>query len=215
LRIYDYRARQYQPELGRFLQPDPKQFDAGDFNLYRYCHNDPVNNTDPTGLMPDGWEGYECRDDVAKGMLSGAAVASTVLGAPVAYEAAGSALFNIASRIPFVARLIGLGAASGTALRSREMVRSALMPGGKAIGQAGTKEAIREVQGGLKEAKSLFQQLTAGGQTVKSNNPGTLVQVEGGGTIGIRTVATGSPNTAATIDVNVPKIPIIKIKFNE
>jgi RHS repeat-associated protein len=215
LRIYDYRARQYQPELGRFLQPDPKQFDAGDYNLYRYCHNDPVNNTDPTGLMPDGWEGYECRDDVAKGMLSGAAVASTVLGAPVAYEAAGSALFNIASRIPFVARLIGLGAASGTALRSREMVRSALMPGGKAIGQAGTKEAIREVQGGLKEAKSLFQQLTAGGQTVKSNYPGTLVQVEGGGTIGIRTVATGSPNTAATIDVNVPKIPIIKIKFNE
>jgi RHS repeat-associated protein len=50
LRIYDYRARQYQPELGRFLQPDPKQFDAGDYNLYRYCHNDPVNKSDPTGL---------------------------------------------------------------------------------------------------------------------------------------------------------------------
>jgi RHS repeat-associated protein len=54
LRIYDYRARQYQPELGRFLQPDPKQFDAGDYNLYRYCNNDPVNKSDPTGtdLMP-------------------------------------------------------------------------------------------------------------------------------------------------------------------
>ena len=51
LRIYDYRARQYQPELGRFLQPDPKQFDAGDYNLYRYCHNDPVNKSDPTGLQ--------------------------------------------------------------------------------------------------------------------------------------------------------------------
>jgi uncharacterized protein RhaS with RHS repeats len=46
----------YQPELGRFLQPDPKQFDAGDYNLYRYCHNDPVNKSDPTGLQetPDG-----------------------------------------------------------------------------------------------------------------------------------------------------------------
>jgi RHS repeat-associated protein len=43
LRLYDYRARMYQPELGRFLQPDPKQFAAGDYNLYRYCHNDPVN----------------------------------------------------------------------------------------------------------------------------------------------------------------------------
>jgi RHS repeat-associated protein len=52
LRIYDYRARQYQPELGRFLQPDPKEFAAGDYNLYRYCHNDPVNKSDPFGLVP-------------------------------------------------------------------------------------------------------------------------------------------------------------------
>jgi RHS repeat-associated protein len=51
LRIYDYRARQYQPELGRFLQPDPQEFAAGDYNLYRYCHNDPVNRSDPTGLV--------------------------------------------------------------------------------------------------------------------------------------------------------------------
>ena len=50
LRLYDYRNRMYQPELGRFLQPDPKQFEAGDYNLYRYCHNDPVNFTDPDGL---------------------------------------------------------------------------------------------------------------------------------------------------------------------
>src|ERR1043166_4789845 len=50
MRIYDYRARMYQPELGRFLQPDPQGFGAGDYNLYRYCHNDPVNNSDPTGL---------------------------------------------------------------------------------------------------------------------------------------------------------------------
>ena len=49
-RIYDYRNRMYQPELGRFLQPDPKQFAAGDYNLYRYCHNDPVNRSDPMGL---------------------------------------------------------------------------------------------------------------------------------------------------------------------
>jgi hypothetical protein len=51
-RLYDFRARMYQPELGRFLQPDPKQFEAGDYNIYRYCHNDPVNRTDPFGLGP-------------------------------------------------------------------------------------------------------------------------------------------------------------------
>ena len=41
----------YQPELGRFLQPDPKEFAGGDYNLYRYCHNDPVNKNDPMGLL--------------------------------------------------------------------------------------------------------------------------------------------------------------------
>jgi RHS repeat-associated protein len=50
LKLYDFRNRMYQPELGRFMQPDPKEFDAGDYNLYRYCHNDPVNKADPFGL---------------------------------------------------------------------------------------------------------------------------------------------------------------------
>jgi RHS repeat-associated protein len=54
LKLYDYRNRMYQPELGRFLQPDPKEFGAGDYNLYRYCHNDPINKTDPFGLVPPG-----------------------------------------------------------------------------------------------------------------------------------------------------------------
>jgi RHS repeat-associated protein len=59
VRVYDYRARLYQPELGRFLQPDPKQFDAGDYNLYRYCHNDPVNKSDPFGLLEADHEDKE------------------------------------------------------------------------------------------------------------------------------------------------------------
>jgi RHS repeat-associated protein len=54
LHLYDYRNRMYQPELGRFLQPDPQEFAAGDYNLYRYCGNDPVNRRDPMGLI--SWE---------------------------------------------------------------------------------------------------------------------------------------------------------------
>src|SRR5205823_10773580 len=54
--IYEYRARAYHPGLGRFTEEDPKGFEAGDYNLFRYCHNDPEDLTDPMGLaanIPD------------------------------------------------------------------------------------------------------------------------------------------------------------------
>jgi RHS repeat-associated protein len=51
---YYYRARVYSPPLGRFLSQDPLGFDAGDYNLYRYVSNNPVNDVDPTGLQSGG-----------------------------------------------------------------------------------------------------------------------------------------------------------------
>ena len=48
--FYEYRARAYHPGLGRFMSEDPKGFDAGDYNWYRYCANDPLDKTDPMGL---------------------------------------------------------------------------------------------------------------------------------------------------------------------
>jgi len=47
-----YRARHYDPKLGRFLQPDPIGFAGGDTNLYSYVRNNPLNWTDPLGLAP-------------------------------------------------------------------------------------------------------------------------------------------------------------------
>jgi len=47
------QARYYDPVIGRFLSVDPTTFvDTGNpsyFNRYRYCANDPINCTDPTG----------------------------------------------------------------------------------------------------------------------------------------------------------------------
>jgi RHS repeat-associated protein len=51
---YEYRARAYNAELGRFMSEDPSLFDAGDYNLFRYCNNDPLDLTDPMGLAPVG-----------------------------------------------------------------------------------------------------------------------------------------------------------------
>jgi RHS repeat-associated protein len=57
--FYEYRARAYNPTLGRFMSEDPRLFDAGDYNLFRYCHNDPIDFTDPMGL--DGAPTYSPR----------------------------------------------------------------------------------------------------------------------------------------------------------
>ena len=48
--LYCMRAREYDPELGRFLQADPAG-DVDGLNLYAFAGNDPVQYYDPTGLF--------------------------------------------------------------------------------------------------------------------------------------------------------------------
>ena len=48
--LYYYRARYYDPTIGRFISRDPISFAGGDVNLYGYVQNNPVNKKDPFGL---------------------------------------------------------------------------------------------------------------------------------------------------------------------
>jgi len=50
--MYFYRARYYDPKVGRFVTKDPIGFKGGDYNLYGYVGNNPVNRVDPSGLKP-------------------------------------------------------------------------------------------------------------------------------------------------------------------
>jgi RHS repeat-associated protein len=56
LGLYDYRARFYDPTLGRFLQPDPIVPEPGNpqaLNRYAYVYNNPLRYTDPSGHVVD------------------------------------------------------------------------------------------------------------------------------------------------------------------
>ena len=64
-------ARVYIPALGRFAQLDPKV--GGSANGYDYVNQDPVNNTDPSGLENENW--------LVNGLT---AITSLVVGALVA-----------------------------------------------------------------------------------------------------------------------------------
>jgi len=65
---YHYRARMYDPQLGRFISSDPLGFRAGDPNLYRYVGNRPTGMTDPSGMA---WSWAAAGAGAALGAIGG------------------------------------------------------------------------------------------------------------------------------------------------
>jgi RHS repeat-associated protein len=106
--LYYYRARYYDPTIGRFITPDPIGFLAGDTNFYRYVGNDPVNFVDPSGLA--------CEGAIAAGGTLGAG-AGAVFGGGVSLVCdayTGGAC--VAVNAPVLAATTGGGAVGGAAL---------------------------------------------------------------------------------------------------
>jgi RHS repeat-associated protein len=56
-RIVKSWHRFYDPTTGRYISADPIGFFGGDFNLYAYVNNDPVNGVDP-GAVDLGGSGF-------------------------------------------------------------------------------------------------------------------------------------------------------------
>lgn len=89
-----YRARYYDPSVGRFTQRDPSGLSGG-INQYAYVNGNPVNYSDPWGLVATGPSGatntsyYDTfvsaasnlsASDVAHTVLTGASFAPSLIG---------------------------------------------------------------------------------------------------------------------------------------
>jgi RHS repeat-associated protein len=55
--LYYYRARYYDPNVGRFLNEDPIRSVSGTLNFYGYVENSSPNLMDPSGLCPSSPSG--------------------------------------------------------------------------------------------------------------------------------------------------------------
>jgi RHS repeat-associated protein len=62
--LYNYKARLYDPQIGRFISADtivPRPDDLQSLNRYSYCSNNPLVYTDPSGhtaTFGHGWAQY-------------------------------------------------------------------------------------------------------------------------------------------------------------
>ena len=59
-----YRARYYDPSIGRFISEDPITFAGSGTNFYEYVANNPANWTDPTGMCDPSKDIKECLEKV-------------------------------------------------------------------------------------------------------------------------------------------------------
>ncbi|MGP4001434.1 RHS repeat-associated core domain-containing protein [Streptomyces sp. 8N706] len=100
--LYHYQARFYDPNLGRFTQPDPSGLEA---NPYLYASGDPTNIIDPSGLW--GWSDIGEGIGGIVGTAVGVAAVATVCATGVGCLVAGAVMGGVAG---------GSGAAIGSAI---------------------------------------------------------------------------------------------------
>ncbi|MBO9371239.1 MAG: RHS repeat-associated core domain-containing protein [Chloroflexi bacterium] len=150
--MYDYRARFYDPTLGRFLQPDPLVPEPGNpqaLNRYAYVYNNPLRYVDGGGHLPVvpllvagaiialkiidyGWTAWDAYQSLR------------VLNDPNALEAArAEAAANLA--------LIAVTEAAEpddllpVALPLDDLARKGILKAGREIGEQATRQAVEEV----------------------------------------------------------------------
>jgi len=94
---------------------------------------------------------------------------------------------------------------------SIKRVADKVMPHGRPIGNVGSDPSVRELSGGTRAAKELFEYLRVGGHVRLENNKITVVELPGkAGHVTFRPVSNSGP---PAVDINVPGVPFDKIHF--
>jgi RHS repeat-associated protein len=194
--LYYFRARYYDPALGRFLNEDPLAF-AGGSNFYVFVRNDPVNLLDPFGLRPctDDWlDKFQLLLDLA-GLVPGFGEFFDLANAGI-YGLRGDSLnagLSLASAVP----ILGWGGTAGKlgkrAVDAAELSRepNRIYSARELIRRAEVKEPFHNFPESFNDAIFKGERRVVSDSYVTYTQRGSINGAEGTFEIGVRPSASG------------------------